>query len=307
MLTSLRLSIALAPIIALLAVAAPSAAQAPASAKLKVMIVVDMEGVTGVVTADQLRPEGFEYERFRQFMTNEALAAIKGAKEAGATEILVVDSHGNGENLFIEQFSNDIRIIRSWPRHGGMTAGIDSSFDAMLFVGMHAGSTSLTGVRAHTFASALFTRVALNGREVSEGEMGAAHAGEHGVPVVFVSGDDATVADLRARVPNIVGVETKKALGFHSALTLTPAEGADRIAAGVKDALSRVKEFKPYVVKPPYTIEISYKHYAPAEMMSYLRSVQRVSARTIRFVGKDIAEVLDFMMFADSYSAEATP
>jgi D-amino peptidase len=306
-LISLRSSLALASLVALLALAVPSAAQTPAGSKLKVLIVVDMEGVTGVVTADQLRPEGFEYERFRQFMTNEALAAIRGAKEAGATEIIVADSHGNGENLLIEQFPRDVRIIRSWPRHGGMTAGIDSSFDAAVFVGLHAAATSLTGVRAHTFASALFTRVALNGREVSEGEMAAAHVGEHGVPVVFVSGDDATVADLRSRVPNIVGVETKKALGFHSAITLTPAEGAERIGAGVKDALSRVKEFKPYVVKPPYTLEISYKHYAPAEYMSYLRSVQRVSARTIRFVAKDMAETMDFLMFADSYSAEATP
>src|SRR5882757_6929052 len=103
---------------------------APTAKKLKIYISVDMEGVAGVVTADQLGPGGFEYERFRKFMTDEALAAVKGAKEAGATELVVADSHGNGESLLIEQFPQDVRIVRSWPRHGAMMAGLDSSFAA---------------------------------------------------------------------------------------------------------------------------------------------------------------------------------
>src|SRR5258708_2549049 len=84
-----------------------------ASAKLKIYISVDMEGIAGVVTSDQLGPTGFEYERFRRFMTNEALAAVRAAKESGATEIVVSDSHGNGENLLIEEFPEDVHIIRS--------------------------------------------------------------------------------------------------------------------------------------------------------------------------------------------------
>ena len=87
---------------------------------LAVYISVDMEGVAGVVTADQLTPQGFEYERFRHFMTDEALAAVRAAKAAGATKILVADSHGNAESLLIDEFPRDVHIIRSWPRHGGM-------------------------------------------------------------------------------------------------------------------------------------------------------------------------------------------
>ena len=105
---------------------------APTAKKLKIYISVDMEGVAGVVTADQLGPTGFEYERFRQFMTNETLAAVRAAKESGATAIVVSDSHGNGENLLIEEFPKDVHIIRSWPRHGSMMAGVDASFDAAL-------------------------------------------------------------------------------------------------------------------------------------------------------------------------------
>jgi D-amino peptidase len=135
--------------------------------KLKVYISVDMEGVAGTVTADQLIPSGFEYERFRRFMTDETMAAVRAANEAGAGEIVVSDSHGNGENLLIEEFPKNVRIVRSWPRHGGMMAGLDSSFSGAIFIGYHASTTNPKGVRAHTFSSAHYARVTLNGNAVS--------------------------------------------------------------------------------------------------------------------------------------------
>src|SRR5215469_11510561 len=95
--------------------AAFAAPEAPASG-LKVFISVDMEGVAGVVTGDQLGPQGFEYERFRRFMTNEAVAAIEGARAAGATDFVVSDSHGNGESLLVERFPNYVTLVRAWPR-----------------------------------------------------------------------------------------------------------------------------------------------------------------------------------------------
>jgi len=280
---------------------------APTAKKLKIYISVDMEGVAGVVTADQLGPTGFEYERFRQFMTNETLAAVRAAKESGTTEIVVSDSHGNGENLLIEEFPKDVHIIRSWPRHGSMMAGVDASFDAALFIGYHASTTNPRGVRAHTFSSAHFTRVALNGNAVTEGEFNAAFAGALGVPVIFASGDDAAVEELKTRLGSIETAETKKSLSFHSAETLTPEASCERIAAGVKWALERLHNFQPYTVRTPVTLEISFKNYTPAQMLSYLRSVQRVDSHTIRFVGKDMAEVSDFVDMVDGYSPDLAP
>ena len=275
--------------------------------KLKVYISVDMEGVAGVVTADQLLPGGFEYERFRHFMTDETLAAVRAAKEAGAGEIVVSDSHGNGENLLIEEFPNDVRIVRAWPRHGGMMAGLDSSFSAAIFIGYHASTSNPKGVRAHTFSSAHYARVVLNGNAVTEGEFNAAYAGAKGVPVIFASGDDAAVEEIKSRLGNIETVETKKSLSFHSAETLTPAASCEKISAGVKSALSRLRDFKPYVIKTPVTLEITFKNYMPAEVLSYLRTVQRVDSHTIRFVGKDMDEVEDFEEFVSSYGADLTP
>jgi D-amino peptidase len=282
-------------------------ASAQVPKKLKIYISVDMEGIAGVVTADQLGPGGFEYERFRHFMTNETLAAITAAKAAGATEIVVSDSHGNGESLLIDQFPKDVRIVRAWPRHGGMMAGLDPSFDAAMFIGYHASTTNSRGVRAHTFSSAHLARVVLNGNAVTEGEFNAAFAGSLAVPVIFASGDDAAMEELRSRLGNLETVETKKSLGFHSAETLTPEASCEKIGAGVRAALARLHDFKPFVVKTPVTLELTFKNYTPAEILSYLRSVQRIDSHTIRFVGKDMAEVDDFIEVIDNYNADLTP
>ena len=275
--------------------------------KLKVYISVDMEGVAGVVTADQLGPEGFEYQKFREYMTKEALAAVQAAKETGATSILVSDSHGNGENLLIDMFPKDVRIIRSWPRRLAMMAGIDSSFDAVIFIGYHASTNNPKGVRAHTFSSARLTRVALNGTVVTEAAWNAAVAGYFGVPVVMISGDDAVIPEARSLLGNIEAAEVKKSLGFHSANTLTPEAARELIGLKVRTALKRLKDFRPYIVRTPVTLDVSFKHYQVSERLAYLRGVQRTDSHSIRYVGKDMIEIADFMEFLEEYDFTAEP
>lgn len=283
------------------------AADLPQTKKLKVYISVDMEGVAGAVTGNQLGPSGFEYARFREFMTREALAAVHAAKEAGATEILVSDSHGNGENLLIELFPPDVRIIRSWPRHLSMMAGVDESFDAVLFIGYHASASNPAGVRAHTFSSARLTRVSLNGTNVTEGAWNAAIAGHFGVPVVMISGDDAAIAEVRSLVGNIEGAETKKHLGFHSASTLTPQASYELIGQKVKAALGRLKDFKPYKAQAPVTVDLSFKHYTQAEVLAYLPGFERTDAHSVRYRAKNMLEASDIMVFINNYSNSLEP
>ncbi len=288
---------------ALLAVQ-PVGAQAP---KLKVHISVDMEGVAGAVTGDQLGPAGFEYGRFREFMTREALAAVNAAKESGATEIVVADSHGNGENLLIEQFPPDVRIVRSWPRQLGMMAGIDETVDAAVFIGYHASTSNAEGVRAHTFSSATLTRVTLNGVDMTEGAWNAAIAGHFNVPVVMMSGDDAAIAEVRKVIGNIEGAETKKSLGFHSALTLTPAAAVDVIGERVKAGLARRTQLAPYRPSGPLTVEVSFKHYRPVEVLAYLPIFERTSSHSIRFHAEDMVQASAIMSFIGEYQADLTP
>lgn len=301
-----RHSLACACALGIVLAALSAGAQTPPG-KLKVYISVDMEGVVGTVTGDQLGPTGFEYGRFREFMTREALAAVEAAKAAGATEIVVSDSHGNGENLLIELFPPDVRIVRSWPRRLQMMAGVDRSVDAVVFIGYHASTTNPQGVRAHTFSSATLTRVALNGTEVTEGAWNAAIAGHFGVPVVMISGDDAAVAEVRKLVGDIEAAEVKKSLGFHAAMTMTPQAAYELIAQKVRAGLARRTSIKPYVVSTPVTVEVSFKHYLPAEVLAYLPGVERVDAHSIRFRARDMLEASDFMVVVNSYRPDLTP
>lgn len=274
---------------------------------LKVHISVDMEGIAGVVTGDQIGPQGFEYGRFREFMTKEALAAVAAAKEAGATEIVVADAHGNGENLLVEQFPPDVRIVRSWPRKLQMMGGIDQTFDAAVFIGYHASTTNPAGVRAHTFSSATLTKVTLNGIEMSEGSWNAAIAGHFNVPVVMASGDDAAIAEIRKVVGNVEGVETKKSLGFHSALTLTPQAVQGMIGPAVKAGLARRATLAPYKPQGPIVVDVTLKHYLPAEVLAYLPMFERSSAHSVRFRAKDMAEAASVMEFIGEYRPDLAP
>jgi D-amino peptidase len=275
--------------------------------KLKIYISVDMEGIAGVVTDHQLGPEGFEYQRFREFMTAEAIAAINAAKQAGATEILVSDSHGNMENLLIEKFPADVRIIRGRPRRLGMMAGIDSTFDAVFFIGYHASTNNPDGVRAHTFSSATLTRIAINEKAMTEGSWNAAIAGHFGVPVVMISGDDAAVAEVSAQIGPIEGAVVKNHLGFHSANTLTPEASQQLIAEKVKAALGKLQEFKPLKVTSPLTLDVSFKHYQPAQVLAFLRGVERLDSHSIRYHPKDMIEASDFMLVVSSYNPALEP
>ncbi|HWP41714.1 MAG TPA: M55 family metallopeptidase, partial [Blastocatellia bacterium] len=142
--------------------------------KMKIYISADMEGVVGAVTGDQLGPAGFEYSRFREFMTSEVNAAIEAAFRAGATEIVVSDSHGNGQNLLIEKLPKTVTVVRSWPRPLMMMQGIDETFDGAIFLGYHTSTSNMEGVRAHTISSARLAEVRLNGKPVSEAAINAA-------------------------------------------------------------------------------------------------------------------------------------
>jgi D-amino peptidase len=280
---------------------------ARAGAVGRIYISADLEGVAGVVTGEQLGPQGFEYARFREFMTAEVLAAIEGAREAGATEFLVSDSHGNGQNLLIEKFPKEVQIIRSWPRPLAMMQGIDSSFDAALFVGYHSSTTNREGVRAHTLSSANFADVRLNGVSVPEAGLNAAIAGHFGVPVAMISGDDAAVKEAKGLLGEIEGAVVKWAYGFHSARTLTPEASCALIRETAKAAILRAKQRQPWRLKAPVELELRLKNYRPAEVLAYLPAVERVGAHAIRFRGKDILEVTRFLQFVLHYEPGLAP
>jgi D-amino peptidase len=277
-------------------------------APLKVLIAVDMEGITGVVSPGQFSAStGFEYERFRVFMTNEALAAVQGARDAGATEIVVVDSHGNGQNLLVERFSPDTRIVRSWPRPHGMMHGIDSTFGAAVFIGYHASSSSTLGIRAHTITGMGFISVDLNGQSLPESGLGAAVAGHFGVPVVMISGDDSATAELKRLIPKIETAVVKSPIAFNAGITLTPEAGQALIRAAVRDGVRRRREIAPFRLRPPIQLDLTLRSIQPAELLAYLSIVKRTSARGIRYAARDVPDAVQFLQFVTNYRLDLDP
>ncbi len=301
--------VAVAMSMAMAAIAVPLASEAQTQEGLSIFISVDMEGLAGAVTPEQLGPGGFEYARFREFMTAETLAAIEGARGAGATRFLVADSHGNGQNLLIERFPDDVEIIRAWPRPLGMMEGVDETFDAAFLIGYHAAATNEGGVRAHTFSSADYAAVVLNGRPVPEGAVSAAIAGHFGVPVALVTGDDVTVREMEELLDRVEGVAVKEALGFHSARTLTPAAAQARIREGARRAVEGVArgDFAPHRLDGPPVLELTFKNYRPAEVLAYLPNVERAGARTIRFQATDMVEMSRFLQFVGHFESGLSP
>jgi D-amino peptidase len=285
----------------------PGHAQGGQGKKMKIYISADMEGVVGVVTQEQLGPSGFEYQRAREFMTEEVKAAIDAAFEAGATEIVVSDSHGNGQNLLIEKLPRNITLVRAFPRPLTMMQGIDETFDGVIFLGYHTSTTNPQGVRAHTMSSATLADVRLNGVSMPEAGINAAIAGHFNVPVIMISGDDAIVKEAGALLGGIEGAVVKWAIGFHSARTLMPEAAYELIRQKVKQAIGRIKDFKPYKIKAPVQLDVRFKNYRPSEVLSYLSIIERTDSHSVRFMGKDIIEVSKFLEFITTYTPSLEP
>jgi D-amino peptidase len=286
-------------IVALLSV---SVLQAQAPRSRKIFISVDMEGITGVVQPAQLGPEGFEYQRAREWMTGEVNAAIAGIRAAGPADVVVCDSHGNGQSVLIDQLPEDVRIVRGFPRPMEMMQGIDESFAAAVFIGYHASEWTANAVRGHTISSARLLGVKLNGAEVSEGIYNAALAGQFGVPVAFVSGDRLAVTQLQQVAPAAEGAIVKEPYGYHSALTVTPARGRAMIRDGLTRAMAKLgaSSLQPYRLTGPIALEVGFKLTIDAERAAFVPGLTRSDAHSVKGSFRDMTEITKLLQVLTS-------
>ena len=273
---------------------------ASTQARRKIFISVDMEGITGVVQPAQLGPDGFEYQRAREWMTAEVNAAIQGARDGGPADIVVCDSHGNGQSVLIDKLPDDVQIVRGFPRPLEMMQGIDASFAAALFIGYHASEWTADAVRGHTISSARLLGVKLNGMEVSEGIYNAALAGQFGVPIAFISGDRLAVSQLQKVVPGAEGAIVKEPFGYHSAQTVTPARGQALIRDGVKRAMAKLGTLQPYRVKTPIDLEVGFKLTIDAERAAFIPGLTRSDAHNVKGTFPDMIQITKLLQVLTS-------
>lgn len=274
--------------LALFVLVASAPAHAQQARGLKVFISVDMEGLAGVVTsADVSSTANGDYQQFRKIMAGETNAAIEGAYRAGATYVLVRDSHGSKENLLPADVDPRARLLRglsTGPRN--MMEGIDSTFDAVVFVGYHAKAGTPNAILEHT-STGNVVDFSINGVSLPEGGYNALVAGLVGVPVVFVAGDRAVVEQIRGLLGPIAGVAVKEEINDAS-LGMSPAHAQDEIRKGVEQAIRNRARAKSYKMAGPYSMVLKVKQERPI-----YPGVQRVQPGEFTFSSPDLLEILN--------------
>lgn len=283
-------------LVLLLVFAANAFAADAQPSKLKVYISADMEGVGGVSTWEkQASAGGADYAQFRRLMTLEVNAAIEGAYAAGATEVLVSDSHGDAQNMDPELLDPRVKLVRAWPRPLGMAAGIDASFDAVVLVGYHGAEGQGDSILSHTEDDSKYADVRLNGVSVPEAGIVAATAGAFGVPVVFISGDQTVCQVAQQLLGDLETAVVKEAHGFYAGTMLHPEAARSLIREGVKRGVEKRAALTPYRVPAPVRLEIDFKKTVEAEVAATLRGVTRTSGSSVVYAANDVLDAVTFL------------
>ncbi|MYB63744.1 M55 family metallopeptidase [Candidatus Poribacteria bacterium] len=228
---------------------------------MRVLIMSDMEGVSGIVVWDQVEGGAAMFEECRSLYTEEINAAVRGAKAAGADEVVVVDCHGAGKgwtfnSLIPEKIHPDCEWVahHGWGRYDEMWK---TGCDACLLIGMHARNGTPDGVLCHTISTVQYRNLWFNDDLVGETGVNAALNGHYGVPIALVTGDSAVCREAKELLGDTLPtVAVKKGLSRYSAKQIPPARARDMIAAATEKALKDLDKVRPYVPSRPTIIKI---------------------------------------------------
>lgn len=261
------------------------AAAACAQPRKTVFVITDAEGVAGVCRQDQTDPKDQE---MRQLLTGEINAAVEGFYAGGADEVVVWDGHDGSQTLSALTIHPRARlIIGKLPP----TMTFERHYTALAFVGQHARANSRGGIMAHSYSSLGIQTMLMNGQPVGEIETQAALAGAFDMPVIFLSGDQAAVDDLKAIVPNAEAVAVKEGLGNYMCISLSAPAARDLIRTHAISAMKKLGTIKPYKVEGPVTIQIERTTRNAMDLDVKPRpGVEIIDARTLRFHGKDFVD-----------------
>lgn len=253
---------------------------------MKILISVDIEGVAGVYHSEQVRAGNPEYERARRLMAAEASAAVAGAFDGGATEVYVNDSHGGFRNMPPDLLDERAQVIQGKPRYLSMVSGVELGVDGVCFIGYHSRAQG-RGILAHTINSFAFARIELNGRELGEAGLYGALAGAYGVPVLMASGDDVFIDENRALFPHTRFVQTKRATGMNSGISLSPTQSCAAIRDGVHEAMALGAQARPFIIEGPVEVRLQTQTPALADLFCQWPTLARTGGDELHFTAPD--------------------
>lgn len=250
---------------------------------MKLYISADIEGCAGVALPGETHKNEAVYREFADQMTLEVIAACEAAHEAGADEIVVKDGHGDASNIDPLRMPDYVTLIRGKSGHPyNMMSGIDSSFDGVMYIGYHAPAGNPGFAISHTSTgNSLYIK--LNNAYMSEFMLNTYTAASHGVPVLFLSGDQAVCGLAKELVPNITTAVTKSGQGA-STWCAAPGRVLESIRTGVKEALSVSPSDCLIDLPPSFEYEVTYKDWKKAYQMSFYPGMQTVDTFTNRLV-----------------------
>ncbi len=259
---------------------------------MRVLIISDMEGVSGIVKVEQIKGGEKLYEEGRRLYTEEINAAVRGARAAGAEEVVVLDCHGAGEGWTFNSLIPDLLdegcdwvVQNRWTEY---TDFLEKGCDAALFVAMHARAGTAGGVLSHTVSGTDWYRLRFNGVEVGETGINAALCGTWGCPVLMVTGDDVVCAEAKELLGDaLTTVEVKQALGRFSARNYPVKKARSMIEEGARTALSDLRAVAPYDPGKPCEVEVSFRTTDRVEKFRHVPGVEVTDARQIVSSGDD--------------------
>lgn len=266
---------------------------------MKVFISADIEGIATTSSWPDTNPKEKDYPFHARQMTQEVLAAIRGAAEAGATEIVLRDAHGSANNIDVSQLPDQVKVVRGWEGHPYMMVqGIDSSFDAVMFIGYHCAAGGIGNPMSHTMTLRT-QKVVVNGMPLSEFALYSWCAANEGVPAVFLSGDKAVCQQGMELYPWLKTAAVKEGVGS-STISVAPGRAVSMIYQGAYDA---IKGFNPSTYKPQlpehYSVQLIYKEHTMASEMSYFPGAKRLDSHIVGLEEDNIFELarkLKFML-----------
>jgi D-amino peptidase len=254
---------------------------------VKVFLSTDMEGTTGVVDWGQCRGPSQEYEYYRGVLQAEVNAAIDGALAAGATELVVNDSHSTMQNLRPDELHGRASYLSGRHKPLYMMEGLDDSFDAALFVSYHGSASATSSVLHHTYNPRAIAEVRLNGVIAGEAGVNALVALAHGVPVVLISGDRVTIDEAQPFCPDVEAVVVKESVSHNAALSLHPETARELIREGAQRALERLGDFRLPSITRPAELTVRLHNRALAELACALRGVEQQDEKVVAMRNDD--------------------
>jgi D-amino peptidase len=268
---------------------------------IRILIAADMEGVSGVVNWDQVTPGNPEYERFRRIMTADINAAVKGAIQAGAEEVIVTDGHYNATNILIEDLDPRARLICGTPTPLGMVQGLENGINGVFMLGYHARAGTTNAVLDHTWSSKVLN-VWLNGQLTGEIGLNAALCGHFNAPVIVVTGDQAATSEAIDLLPQVEVAAVKAGRGRYAADCLPLEITHQKIREAAGRAISRLRIDSalqaPYKVEPPITLTAEFHTAVMTDRVVLIPGVDRLDARRIQYTADDMLMAYRFFRAA---------